>query len=80
MSLVLNNWAQIPILVHYANSAHPVQMQQNVASDQGQHSLHTGISMQNKFRMYFSQFIHHILFNVSANQNRNIEQDVMNKL
>ena len=69
MSLVLNNWAQIPILVHL-----------NVASDQGQHSLHTGISMQNKFRTYFSQFIHHIMFNVSALISRNIEQDVMNKL
>ena len=30
--------------------------------------------------IYFSQFIHHILFNVSALISRNVEQDVMKKL
>ena len=35
----------------YANSADPNQMPQNVVSDQGLHSLLTGISIKNKIEM-----------------------------
>ena len=37
---------QIPILGYYANSADPVQMPPNVASDQGLHCLLTEILMK----------------------------------
>ena len=39
------------VLGHYANSADPIQMPQNVASDQGLHNLLTGISVQNRIKM-----------------------------
>ena len=37
----------MPVLGHYTNSADPVQMPQNAASDQDQHCLLTGISTEN---------------------------------
>ena len=37
-----------------ANSADPVQMPQNVASDQGLHHFLTGIAMQNTIKMKIS--------------------------
>ena len=43
----LNFLDQIPIMGYTGNSAHLVQMLQNVVSDQSQHCLLTEISMQN---------------------------------
>ena len=40
----------MPPLEYYANSADLVQMPQNAASDQGQHCLLTGISVQKNNR------------------------------
>ena len=42
---------QTPLLGYFANSADPVQMPQNVASDKGLHSLLKGISMQNMVKI-----------------------------
>ena len=42
---------QIPVFGYYADSADPVQSQQNVASDQGLHCLLTGISMLNTVKL-----------------------------
>ena len=38
------------LLGYHANSADPLQMRQKVASNQGQHCLLTGFSMQNTIK------------------------------
>ena len=38
-------------MTYYANSADPVQMRQNAASDQGLHHLLTAVSIQNTVKM-----------------------------
>ena len=59
------------ILGTYANSADPVQMPQNVASELGLHCLLTGISMQNTVKVKIFTTILQIINpnNKSAGQN-----------
>ena len=45
---------RIHVLGTHANITDPVQMLQNVVSDQGQHCLPTGISMQSALKMKMS--------------------------